>query len=451
MNRFHLRAAYLLLFFATAFPASLPVCAQAQPTTVPQGETATQAGQSTVEGRREVKAYTLPPEKYEKAIAFSRTRWALHFLGVAYTLALLILILALRLAPRFRDRAEAVSHRRFIQAMIFVPLLLLTLDVLNLPLDVYRQHLQLRYDQSVQSWGAWLWDWTKEQLISIIIGTLLVWLLYAIIRRSKTRRWWLYFWLACLPVLLFAVFITPILIDPLFFRFEPLEAKQPALVAEIEKVVARGHLYIPRERMYEMNASEKFKTLNAYVTGFGATKRVVVWDTTIQKMTAPQTLFVFGHEMGHYVLGHIFKTLVFAGFLLLLLLFAISRAARWAVRRWGERLGLRGVDDWAGLPILMIFFVLFTFLGEPVVNTYSRYQEHEADVYGLEVTHGIVPDSNRAAAESFQILGEMGLSHPDPNPFIRVWLYSHPPIAERLKFAREYDPWSKGEPPQFVH
>jgi STE24 endopeptidase len=449
MNRSQIPLARLLLFFVIVFLVSPSLRAQTRPATSTQGEATPQATQSPAEKGREIKAYTLPPEKYEKAIAFSRARWALHFFGVAYALALLLLILALRIAPVFRNWAEAVSRRRFVQAIIFVPLLLLTFDVLNLPLDIYRQHLQLRYDQSVESWGAWFWDWTKAELIGLIIGTLLIWLLYAVLRR-KPRSWWFYFWLVSLPILIFIFFITPVVIDPLFFRFEPLEAKQPQLVAEIERVVRRGGLSIPHERMFEMNASEKYTTLDAYVTGFGATKRVVVWDTTLKRMTVPQTLFVFGHEMGHYVLNHIFKTIAFLSVLLLVLLFILSRVMLWALSRWGERWGVRGLADWASLPILMLFFVLFTFLGEPVVNTYSRYQEHEADVYGLEVTHGIIPDSPRTAAEAFQILGESYLSHPNPPTFIKVWLYDHPPVAERLSFARDYDPWAKGESPQFV-
>ena len=447
MSRSHLSLTCLLLLFLVTC-ASLRA-QEGQSPVLPRVDATPQTTSSPAEKRTAVQAYTLPPEKYEKAIAFSQTRWALHFIGVAYGLALLLILLSLRVAPLFRNLAESVSRRRFLQAIVFVPLLLVTFDLLYLPLDIYRQHLQLRYEQSVQSWGGWFWDWTKGEMIGLVIGTLLIWLLYAVLRRSP-RRWWFYFWLASLPILIFLFFITPVLIDPLFFKFEPLEAKQPQLVAEIERVVKRGGLSIPRERMYEMNASEKYTTLNAYVTGFGATKRVVVWDTTIKRMTVPQTLFVFGHEMGHYVLNHIFKAIAFLSLLLLVLLFVLARAVRWAVSRWGGRWGIRSLEDWASLPVLMLFFFLFAFLGEPVGNSYSRYQEHEADVYGLEVTHGIVPDSAQAGAEAFQILGESNLSHPNPPAFIKVWLYDHPPVAERLKFARDYDPWSKGEPPQFV-
>ena len=117
-------------------------------------------------------------------------------------------------------------------------------------------------------------------------------------------------------------------------------------------------------------------------------------------------------------------------------------------RQW--RWSLRGLDDWASLPALLLFTYLFFFLAEPVFNTFSRYQEHQADIYGLEITHGIVPDSHEAAAEAFQIMGEADLADPHPGTFIKIWLYSHPPLEERIRFANEYDPWSKRQTPMFV-
>jgi Zn-dependent protease with chaperone function len=294
-----------------------------------------------------------------------------------------------------------------------------------------------------------VWDWTKGQLIVLVIAVLLVWGLYSVIRRSATR-WWFYFWLVSLPIIVFLLFITPVIIEPLFFKFTPLDSTQPALVTEIERVVQRGGLTIARDRMFEMKASEKLKSVNAYVTGFAASKRVVVWDTTIQKMTVPQTLFVFGHEMGHYVLGHIPKTIAFVAVVLVIFLYVGYVLLGRVLGRWGVRWQIRGADDLASLPVLMALFAVFSFVASPVFSTYSRYQEHEADVYGLEVVHGIVPDSPQVAAEAFQVLGEINLSDPNPGPFIKVWLYDHPPISERVVFAHEYDPWSKGQSPQFV-
>ena len=432
-----------------AAQAKLPAAAPPTAPSSPEPGKATQPTPPPAPEKKEVKGYTLPPEKYEQAVAYSRAQYRLYFINAAYGLLVLLMLLAVRVPPKFRDWAERASGRRLLQAVIYLPLLLLTLGVLGLPTDIYGHWLSLKYDQSVQGWGSWFWDWTKGQLIGLIIGTILLTILFAVIRRSP-RRWWFYFWLASLPILIFLLFITPYVIEPLFFKFEPLEKTQPALVSEIEKVVARGGLTIPRERMFEMKASEKLKSLNAYVTGFGASKRVVVWDTTLQKMTPQQILFVFGHEMGHYVLGHIPKGIAFAAVVLLVFLYLGYRGLHWMLGRWGERWAIRGEDDWASLLVFLLLLSLFGFLASPATNTFSRYQEHQADVYGLEVIHGLVPDSPDVAAEAFQILGEIDLADPNPSAFIKIWLYSHPPLNERIVFAQTYDPWSKGQPPEFV-
>jgi len=401
-----------------------------------------------VEGKI-IKPYTLPPEKYRQAVEFNRARDRLYFAGFAYGIVVYLLVLRWRFAPRFRDWAERVSQRRVVQAFIYTPLLLLTLAVLNLPRRAYSHWLLHKFGLSVQSWPSWAWDWFKALVLTAAFGAFLAWILYGAIRRSP-RRWWFYFWLAALPIIVFVVFVDPWVIEPLFFRFEPLAAVRPELVPQIEKVAARAGLRIPPERIFEMKASEKFSAVNAYVTGIGASKRVVVWDTTLEKISTPGTLVVFGHELGHYVLGHIPKGMALLAVEVLVFLFLGFHLLQAMLRRWGPRWAIRGAADWASLPVILLLFSVFNFLAAPIENTYSRHIEHQADVYGLEVTHGIVPNSGDVAAETFQIEGEINLEDPHPSPLVRVWLYTHPPVADRMIFAETYDPWSKGQTPQFV-
>jgi STE24 endopeptidase len=398
---------------------------------------------------QDVKAYILPPALYQKAVKYSRAQYILYFAGFLWGVIVLLLVLAWRLAPKYRDWAEQATSVRFLQAVIFTPLLLLTVAVLGLPLDIYGHWLSRDYGISVQSWGSWAGDWAKGQVLSFILGIILVWILYAIIRHSP-RRWWLYFWLAALPILFFVIFISPNVFDPMFNKFEPLQNTDPQLVTALEQVVHRAGMNIPPERMFLMRASEKTNAVDAYVTGIGASKRVVVWDTTIQKMTVPETMYVFGHEMGHYVLGHVYKGLIFGALLAFVLLYIGFRGTLWTLSRCSSRWSIRSTDDWASLPVLLLWIAILGFLTSPVSNTFSRHVEHQADQYGLEVTHGLFPDSKQVAAHSFQILGEVDLADPDPNPFIKVWLFSHPPLAERVNFALTYDPWSEGKQPEFV-
>jgi Zn-dependent protease with chaperone function len=201
--------------------------------------------------------------------------------------------------------------------------------------------------------------------------------------------------------------------------------------------------------MFLMNASEKTKQMDAFVTGFGASKRVVVWDTTIQKTTIPETLFIFGHEAGHYKLGHIRDGFLFFAGLFLAALYSGFLGMQWVLRRWGGSWKIRGLEDWASFAVFLLLLHIGVFLAMPLANGFSRHQEHVADVYGLELLHGIVPDSNEVAAQAFQVFGEVDLADPDPPKFITLWLYSHPSVAERLTFAHSYDPWSRGEPPKY--
>jgi STE24 endopeptidase len=390
-------------------------------------------------------SYSLPPDKLQRAIEYAHSGYWLHFSSEVWAILILGAIIGLGWGARYRDWAAAASGRRWVQALIFVPLLLLTNDLLYLPANIYGQHLELKFDQSIQSWPSWLWDWTKAELIEFVAAVPLALLLYAVIRRSP-RRWWLWFWLATLPLIAGVMYLEPMVIEPMFYRFEPLAKTHPELVDQLERLVARGGLAIPPDRMFEMKASEKLNSPNAYVSGFGGSKRVVVWDTTLEKLTTPEVVFVFGHEMGHYVLGHIRNSLIGLALLLLAFLFVGSRIVAWAIGRFGARWRIPGAGDWASLPLLLLIAAIFSFASEPVVNTYSRWQEHQADIYGLEITHGLIPDASAAAAQSFQVMGEIGLDEPDPNHFIEFWLFTHPSTAERLRFAATYDPWKTGAP-----
>jgi STE24 endopeptidase len=393
--------------------------------------------------------YTLPPDKLAKAKALYDIRGTLRIIGTVWGFVVLLGILYLGIAAKYRDWAEKASRRRFVQALIVVPLLMLTLAILDLPLDAYQQSISLKYGLSVQKWGSWGSDLLKGEAIVIFLFIFALWGLLALIRKSP-RRWWFYAWLIALPFIVFIFMIEPVVIAPLFNKFEPLEKTNPQLVQAIDRVTQRGGLSIPADRMFLMKASEKVTTLNAYVSGFGPSKRVVVWDTTIQKATTPETLFVFGHEMGHYVLNHIYYGLVATALGLLLGLYVLYLTSGWLLRKFQERWRIRELGDWAALPMIFLVFSVLGFIAQPLGSTFSRQLEHNADIYGLEVTHGINPNSQEVAAHTFQVLGELALTYPYPSKLVVFWYYDHPPIADRVRFAHNYDPWDKGEPPKYV-
>jgi STE24 endopeptidase len=399
---------------------------------------------------RHVTAYTLPPELYAKTEKLAKLRVAFLIIAPLYGFLQLWLLLRWKLGPKYRDWGERASGKFVVQALVFAPLFILTLDVTGAPLDVIRQKVTRDYGLSVQGWGSWLWDWTKGELINVILGFVLILIFYAVVRKSP-RRWWFYFWLALQPLALLMIFLQPVVIDPMFHKFEPMPGKDPALTLALEDMIHRAGQNIPPERIYWMNASEKVNEVNAYVTGIGASKRMVVWDTTLAKMDTPQVVAVCGHEMGHYVLNHIPKGFLIEAIGSLILFYLGYRLIGGFLASWGPAWGIRAPGDLASLGAFLLLLAIASVIVGPAVNGLSRYFEHQADQYALEVTHGLTPDSGQVAAQTFQILGEVNLDFPDPNPLDVFMTYDHPATRDRVRFSLTYDPWANGGSGEFVH
>jgi Zn-dependent protease with chaperone function len=384
--------------------------------------------------QRPITAYTLTPQQLQRSEGLHRAGLVLSLASTFLGFAVLATLISVRFGPKLQRVAECLTKKRLLQAVIFVPALQLTYSIFHLPLEFYGHHISLAYGLSVQGWLSWLADWVKSEFLTAIFATLTLWGLYALIRRSP-RRWWFYGWLLILPIMAGMVFLSPILIDPLFNRFEPLANSHPQLTAQLGSLAHSAGLDIPPSRIFLMHASDKVTTYNAYVTGFGATKRIVVWDTTARDLTLPQTLFVFGHEMGHYQLHHIYLGLAFSALLAFAGFWFIQCLAKSALHRYGPRWEIRSLADWSSLPLLMLISSLLFFLGTPLANAFSRWEEHQADAYGLAITRPVTPDAGQAAAQAFQLLGEKSYSYPNPSPLLVFWSYSHPPIAQRIQFA----------------
>jgi Zn-dependent protease with chaperone function len=429
----------VLLVFLALFPLTVVANAESTPT-----EAAAIAAANS-----DHSAYTLPPDKLAKAEALSRIRITLQLGGLLWGVVSLFLILQLGIAARMRNVAVNLFKNRWAQCFTFFFEFLLLTTLLSLPLDMYGQHVRMAYGLSVQHWGSWFGDQGKGFALGYIFGGLGVMLLFFLIRKFP-RRWWLWLWFPTMAFAILAIFATPYVIDPLFNKFEPLTKSNAALVAQLEQVVARGKgIEIPPERMFLMKASDKVTTLNAYVTGFGSSKRIVVWDTSIAKGTPDEILFIFGHEMGHYVLGHIIRGIIFSFVFILVSFFLGFHLFQFLLRRCGQKWHITGQDDWAALVIFVLVLSVVTFFGQPIQSMYSRAQEHAADVYGQEVVHGIIPDPQATAQTAFDILGENSLDDPQSSPLIEFWFGSHPPIWFRAAFAKHYNPWAPDAQPKY--
>jgi STE24 endopeptidase len=394
-------------------------------------------------------AYTLPPDKLAKAIALNRIRNILDIVSGLWGVAVLWLLLATRAAAALEAWVQRIFARRWLQGLLFFAAFLVITTVASLPLDVYGHHVSRDYGISIQGWGGWLGDQGKSLGLTLLFGAPVLLLFNWIVRRWP-RRYWFGIWLVTLPLLVVALFVSPLL-EPLFNKYEPLAKNHSALVDKLETVVARTGTNIPPDRMFLMFASTKTNGLNAYVNGLGATKRIVVWDTTAGRIPDDEVMFVFGHESGHYVLNHIPKMLTGIAIALFFVYWACAAVSARLARRFGASWRLKGQDaaaaplsTRAGFVVLIFAITAAGFILEPASNTFSRHFEHEADIYGQEAIHGLVPDPQKTAVAGFQALGEAWLEDPNPSPFIEFWEYNHPSVKTRANFASHYDPWANG-------
>jgi len=325
--------------------------------------------------------------------------------------------------------AYAGKQSKFALSAFYVLLFMFLLTLLNFPLTYYRSFVVEHYfDLSTEGFGDWLADFLKGELIGYLIMVILTPLAYWGIKR-RAKDWWIWVSVASVPITIFMIVITPVYLDPLFNNYEPLkdEALRDRILTMAENAGISG------SRVFQVDKSKETQKVNAYVTGLFGTKRIVMWDTILEKMTHDELAFVMAHEMGHYILHHVWKFIGIFTLVLFVLLFLISRTIGFFIRRYGDRMGFHELSDIASLPLLMLMFSLLMFLITPILNAYSRSKEHDADVFGLELTK-----DGSSAATAFIKLANENLSNPSPNPFIEFWLYDHPPLSDRISFCRQY-------------
>ena len=306
--------------------------------------------------------YTLAPEVLERARSLYYWRTGLDFGSTVWSVLVLLAFLNFRWAARLSAWATAITPKPWVQGLCFAPVFLLMWSLFHLPLSIVGHHISLAYGQSIQGWGSWFIDWGKALLLDLISSTVVVSVVFALIRKS--RRWWLWLWVISLPMEVLLVFVLPLVIDPMFNHFEPLAQSNPALVEQLERVIDKTGVAIPPARMFLMKASEKYTSSNAYVTGFGSSQRVVVWDNTIKNSPPDEILLVFGHELGHYVLHHIERGLVIGA--VLSLFFLVDLAPTWRgffVRRYGLRWHIASLEDWAAVVVLLLVLDSSLFCG----------------------------------------------------------------------------------------
>jgi Zn-dependent protease with chaperone function len=370
----------------------------------------------------------MTPEQLKLSVDYSRIKNVIYFINAPLGWGIYLLVLGTGLAWRFRDWAAGISRFSLIHSGVYVFLLSLTAWVLHFPLSLYSFQVSHTYGISTQTFASWMRDSLISFWLNWLITTLTVWIIYALIRKNA-RRWWFYAWLISIPFTLLMMFVQPVIIDPLYNNFYPLQDKQ----LEQKILALASHAHIPADHVYEVDMSSKTNAMNAYVNGIGSNIRIVLWDTTLKKLTDDQVLFVMAHEMGHYVMNHMYWLTLGSIGLSLVGLYLGSRLLRWASGRWGRHFGIRGEADLASLPLLLLIFSVLSFAASPFANAVSRQYEHAADRYGIELTKNV-----KAAVGSFQQLTIEGLSEVNPPALVKWFLYNHPTMLERLHFLESY-------------
>ncbi len=360
---------------------------------------------------------------------YSQIRNFLFFLSTPLEWLIYLFVLVGGVSRAFAKWAEETAKYQVLRTAIYVFALGVFTFAAVFPLRYFSYHISKIYNISIQSFPSWMKDQMIDFWIEFVTMFIIVAVVYWLINKSK-KRWWLYAWLLSVPFTLFMMFVQPVLIDPLYHDFYPLKNKE--LEEKILDMASQAD--IPAEHVFEVNKSEKTNALNAYVTGIGSNSRIVLWDTTLNRLSEEQILFIMAHEMAHYVEKHLYIGI--AGYLLLSLagLYLTARLMDYIVKRWGQPLKIAAVNHLSSFPLFLLILSVLMFAVSPVTNLASRYQETRADRYAIEMTKD--PD---AAIETFQELTRAGLSQVHPPLLVKIFRYGHPTMLERISMIEEYE------------
>lgn len=366
---------------------------------------------------------------------YSRIRNLLFFLSTPFEWLLYFLILLTGLSKAFKNWAHQSAKYKVLVTPIYLFWLSLCAYLVTFPLSYISYKFSKTYHISIQTFPSWM----KDELIDFWInyGTwlIIVPVLYWLMRKSP-KRWWLYGWLLSVPFTLFMMFLQPVIIDPLYNDFYPLKNKE--LETKILALAEKAN--IPAEHVFEVNMAEETNAMNAYVTGIGSNARIVLWDTTLNKLSDDQILFIMAHEMAHYVEKHIYWGIAAYLALSLLGLYLTYRLMNWAADRWGKEMKITDIKDIRSLPLFFMVISMLLFIASPFSNLFSRYQENRADRYAIQMTQ-----NPEAAISSFQELTRTGLSQVNPPRLVKIFRYTHPPMLDRISRLEEYEIQQRAE------
>jgi len=416
--RFVVLVVILFLVVATGF---------AQQTDAAPSSAAAQSANFDVKAAVEAYLASVPANARARSDAYFEGGYWLILWDFLCTAAIVLSLLATRLSAKMRDLSERVTRFKPLQTFIYWIEFLIITQVVSFPLAVYEAFFRERkYGLMNQTFGAWFGDQMKGLLISLILGGLLVAVLFGLVRRLP-RTWWIWGAVVSIAFQAFTAVIGPVYLAPLFNKYTKLEderVKQPILA------MARAN-GIPATDVWEVDASRQSSRVSANVSGFAGTLRISLNDNLLKRCTLPEIETTMGHEMGHYVLNHIYKGLVMNGVVIVVGFAFLSWGINFALSRWGESWGVRDSVDIAVLPLAVIVLSIYFFVTTPINNTITRTMEFEADMYGLNAARQ--PDGE---ANVDLLLGEYRKM--DPGPIEEFVFFDHPSGRTRITAAMRW-------------
>lgn len=369
----------------------------------------------------------IPADKTARSDAYFEGGYWLILWDFLYGVAVALLLLNLRWSARMRDMAERVTRFKPVHTFLYWLQYLVLTTILIFPLTVYEDYLrEHKYGLATQTFGPWMTDQIKGLAVNLVLGGVLAILLFGVVRRLP-RTWWIWGAVVTLCFGIFAVLIAPVYIVPIFNKVTLLN--DPKIVDPILSMArANG---IPAKAVYEIDASKQTTKMSANVSGFANTMRITLNDNLLRRGSPEEIQAVMGHEMGHYVMNHVYKFIMFFSIVIVLAFVYLYWGLDWALQRWGEKWQIRAVGDTAVLPLVVVLISVFGFVITPIMNTAVRTQEYEADMYGLNTSRQ--PDGFAQAAIH---LGEYRKMNPGP---IEEWIFfDHPSGRNRIYSAMRW-------------
>lgn len=421
-------AAMTMLFCGAALAQSGPVAAPTTRITVNTLPPATspQAGFNAQKATNAYLAEVSGPAR-ARSDAYFEGKYGLLVVDLVYGLVIAAALLWFRISARMRDIAVSWTRSRFLQVPIYVVLYMIVTVILSFPLSVYEDFLREHaYGLSNQTFVQWLGDQGTSLAVGTVVAAILASVVYALIRRSL-RNWWIWGAVVVVGFLAFGSLIEPVFIAPLYNHYEALP-DSPLKARILSLARAEG---VPASNVYEFDASRQSKRISANVSGLFGTTRISLNDNLMKRCTPDEIVAVLGHEMGHYVLDHAALLITWMGLLFAVGLGFVSWASWLAIARFGGDWGVRGIDDPAGLPVLMAFVSIFFFFATPIQNTITRTAEAQADIFGLNAVRQ--PDG---FAKVTLMLSEYRKL--DPSPLEEFVFYDHPSGRSRIAMAMRW-------------